>query len=92
VLTIYRVDVWLSANEDADLAYRVLHPGDALLASGIIGAVTVANSVAGFVAVPAAIYSGRSCIRVDQSAPVFACALAWTESNLTKAFGFRSGD
>jgi hypothetical protein len=82
-LTIPLVRVWLSTNENAATAYRVLDSGSSLLASGSVGAVTLANYLADFVALSTRLFGRRSCIRVSSSAPVPACPSARAESLLT---------
>jgi len=56
VLTIWRVDVWLSTNENAATACRIPDSGSSLLASRSIGAVALANYLADFVALPAGLF------------------------------------
>jgi len=86
-LTILRNDVWLSANEDADRANRILHFSGSVLAARSIGAVGIADLVADFVALPAGIYGGRSSFRTCPSSPVPARPITRLESVLN---GFNS--
>ncbi len=56
-----------------------------MLADSTIGVVAFTCSLAGVVAVQAAVYGGGSCIRVDPRAPVFACAFGRVEGILIAA-------
>jgi hypothetical protein len=74
------VSFW--ANEEAIVASRFFHPRRFVLATGNIGVVDVADTVAGFIALPAGVYSNRSGPRINPCSAVLTGAIAWGEAIL----------